>query len=131
MTTNNTQKTINYNKTKVLEIGDEGSSVTLYRFNDVNNKEWFFHVVGSSAYGSNEIGSSENRSDYSYSYTAAFIRLEASIKGVLGLYALYVAPEYRNNTLDFINIMQETEKSYINKERWAEVLGVEINEFTF
>jgi hypothetical protein len=115
------------NKIKVFELGDEGSTLTIYRF--INNKdELFFHTINGSAYDDDEIGVSTTRSKYSFTIIEQLLILSKKIDHLFGLHPLYVAPEYVDLTIILLKDAQKSKGTAISKMSWAEVLGVNENE---
>ncbi len=110
-----------------MELGDEGSTLTIYRF--INNKYiLFFHTINGSAYDDDEIGVSSSKSKYSFTIIEVLLKLNWTLNHLLGLYPLYFAPKYVDLTILLLKDAQKTKGTIISKMSWTEVFGVNENE---
>jgi hypothetical protein len=115
------------NKIKVFELGDEGSTLTIYRF--INNKDrLFFHTINGSAYDDDEIGVSSSKSKYSFTIIEELLKLNWKLNHLFGLYPLYFAPKYVDLTILLLKDAQKTKGTIISKMSWTEVFGANENE---
>ncbi|WP_248722734.1 hypothetical protein [Seonamhaeicola sp. ML3] len=116
------------NHTRIIEIGAEGGSITLYKYIDKKNEDWYYHSVSEMAYEDLELEGINKKSKHSMSIAEAFIKMQREYNNVFSLYPLFVHPEYKFIALalleEYVNIIDE----HINYYQWANVLEMEVEE---
>lgn len=110
------------NKTKVLEIGAEGGTITMYQVFDAKNKDWYIYSVNDMG-PDDEVPGVIKDSNYSMSYVEAFFKMLKAYPHLLELYPLYVHSDFVHPTMTIIKEITII-KDYINYAAWAEVLQV-------
>jgi hypothetical protein len=110
------------NKIKVLEIGAEGGSITMYQVFDAKNKDWYIFSVNDMGLD-DEVPGVIKDSNYSMSYVEAFFRMLKAYPHLLELYPLYVHTDFAYSTMVIIKELT-INKDYINYTEWAKVLEV-------
>jgi len=114
-------------KTKVFELGAEDGSLSIYKFIDKDNKDWYFHNVNDMGFEDEDIPPTNRDSVFSKSYAEAFIKMLAEYPYVLSLYPLFVHPDVVNVTMLFFKVNSKSIE-YIDYHIWAEVLKVKVEE---
>lgn len=110
------------NKTKVLEIGAEGGSITMYRVFDAKDHDWYMYSVNDMGMD-DEVAGLTKDSNYSMSYVEAFFRMLKAYPNLLALYPIFVHADYTYPTIVIIKEIT-INKDCINYTAWANVLEV-------
>lgn len=116
------------NKTKVFELGAEGGSLTIYQMIDPENKDWYYHEVHDMGL-EDEVSGVFKKSTYSMSFAEGFIKLLHDYPQLFELYPLYADEGCVNVVLLFLkDYLKNNASAYFDKQRWAEVLNVSVEE---
>lgn len=117
------------NKIKILEMGSEGGSITLYRMTDKEKNHWFYYSVNEMAYEEFDIEAVRKDSEFSSNITEAFEKMQKRYVSILSLYPLYVHPDYKIKVLAFLKkYIRQTNQS-IDIHQWATIFEIEEYEF--
>lgn len=113
------------NKIKILEMGSEGGSITLYRMTDKEKNHWFYYSVNEMAYEEFDIEAVRKDSEFSLNITEAFEKMQKRYESILSLYPLFVHPEYKIKILAFLKRYIRDTSSGIDFYQWAKVFEIE------
>ena len=115
------------NTKKVLELGAEGGSISIFQFIDAENKDWYYYNVNEMSYEDLGLSGVNKNSEYAMSFAEAMIRMLGKYPNALEFYPLYVDLENKNV---LIEVIKQTIKNndYFDYQRWAELLEIGIEE---
>lgn len=116
------------NHTKIIEIGAEGGSITLYKCTDKKNEDWYYHSVSEMAYEDLDIEGIDNNSKFSMSLAETFIKMQGEYNNVFSLYPLMVHHDYQLIALGLLEEYVASVDKNIDYHQWANVLGMEEHE---
>lgn len=116
------------NHTKIIEMGAEGGSITLYKCIDKKNEDWYYHSVSEMAYEDLDVEGIDKKSKYSMSMAEAFIKMQGEYNNIFSLYPLFVHPEYKIIVLALLEEYVNNIDEHIDYYQWANVLEMEVEE---
>lgn len=116
------------NQTKILEMGAEGGSITLFQIKDKKDTDWYFHSVHEMAYMDLDLEGIDRNSQYSMSIAEAFIKMQGEYKNVFSLYPLMVHSDYKYIVLALLEEYVKNIDENIDYQTWAHVLEMKEEE---
>ena len=112
------------NLEKIIELGVEGGSVSIYKYLDEKGNDFYYHHTQEMGWDDLELQGVDNRSKYtSISFPEAMIVMIGEYNNAMSFYPVFVH-------LDFKPVIVEFLKSYrkdieMQKDRWFEILKIE------
>lgn len=112
------------NQEKIIELGVEGGSVTIFKFYDEKGNDWYYHHTQEMSYEDLGLNGTDKTSKHiSMSFTEAMLTMIKEYNNVMSFYPVYC-------NLDFQPVIVEFLKAYKddiswNKERWFELLKID------
>jgi hypothetical protein len=116
------------NHTKIIEMGAEGGSITLYKCIDKKNEDWYYHSVSEMAYEDLDIEGVDKKSKYSMSVAEAFIKMQAEYNNIFSLYPLMAHSDYKYIALSLLEEYVNNIDEHIDYYQWANVLEMQVEE---
>lgn len=113
------------NHEKIIELGAEGGSVSIFLFYDEKGNDWYYHQVQEMSFEDVGISGVDRKSKFSKSLVEAMLRMINEYSCAMRLYPVYC-------NLSFKPVIVEFLKSYrsdieMHKKQWFELL--QLNEF--
>ncbi len=112
------------NQEKIIELGVDGGSVTIFKFYDEKGKDWYYHHTLEMSYEDLGLNGTDKKSTHiSMSFPEAMLRMINEYDNVMSFYPIYC-------NLDFQPVIVEFLKAYkddisMNKQRWLELLKID------
>lgn len=112
------------NQEKIIELGVDGGSVTIFKFYDKNGNDWYYHHTQEMCYEDLGLSGIDKKSkDFSMSFPEAMIKMIKEYNNVMSFYPVFC-------NLNFQPVIVEFLKAYrndiaMNKERWFELLEID------
>lgn len=112
---------------KILEIGGEGGSVTLYEKLDGRNIKTYYHSTDEMSM--EEDGETINqKSTFSSSVAEALIKMQLQYPNIFSLYPLEIHKQHKEIILKFLTLYAQNREHTIDVGQWAQLFELESKE---
>ena len=112
------------NQEKIIELGVEGGSVSIFKYLDKKGDDWYYHHTQEMNWDDLGLNGVEKKSKHhSMSFPEAMIRLLGDYEYAMSFYPVFVSLKYKPVIVEFLK--QYRNEIEMHKERWFELLKIE------
>lgn len=110
---------------KVFELGAEGGSIAIYSVR--NNKtctSWYYFEINDMGFEEEDIPPTHRKSEYSYTFMEALIRLKDDKPNFFRLYPLLINEDFQQDVISVLRLMKDNSGFKLDYKSWSDVLKI-------
>jgi len=115
------------NQEKIIELGVEGGSISIYKFLDKKGDDWYYHHTQEMSWEDLGINGTDKKSNHiSMSFPEAIFEMLGKYENAMTFYPVYINLEFKTVIIELLK--QSRKEIEMNKERWFELLKIDERE---
>lgn len=115
------------NQEKILELGVEGGSITIFKFYDKKGNDWYYHHTQEMGWEDLGLNGVDRKSkDISMSFPEAMVTMIGKYENAMSFYPVFVDLKYKGVIIEFLKGYRKDIE--MSKERWFELLNINEDE---
>lgn len=116
----------------VFKLLGEGGSITFYKqYDEQTASTWYYYEVSEMGYEDLDIPSTFRKSELSFTFWEALLRLKNEKPYFYNLYPECIAEEFSDDIISVLRLCHSEEYAQIDFDYWAKVIDMNIYEFRF